>query len=124
MVKLVYVLRRRGDLGRDEFQAYWSARHAEVVRRHADALGIRRYVQSHTGYDQLNARVPGARGAMLEPYDGVAEVWWESLDDLQNRLASAAGDTAARALYEDERHFIDFTRSAMWLADEHVVIGS
>jgi uncharacterized protein (TIGR02118 family) len=122
MVKLMYALRRRADLSRDEFQRYWHGQHAPLVRRHAAALGIRRYVQVHTAYDEATRALPGVRGPMAEPYDGVAELWWDSLDDLAARLATPAGIEGARALADDERAFIDFARSSMWLADERVVI--
>ena len=48
MIKLVFCLRRLPTLSASEFQRYWHDNHAELVRRHADALGIRRYTQSHT----------------------------------------------------------------------------
>jgi hypothetical protein len=44
MLKLVFTVRRREDLTREEFQSYWRERHAPLVRRHADTLRIRRYV--------------------------------------------------------------------------------
>jgi len=48
MLHLIFCLRRLPHLSRDEFQRYWRERHAPVVRAHAAALGIRRYVQAHT----------------------------------------------------------------------------
>ena len=58
MIKLVFALRRRGDLSRDEFQRYWREHHAPLVRSHAEVLGIRRYVQVHTLPDELHAPHP------------------------------------------------------------------
>jgi uncharacterized protein (TIGR02118 family) len=123
MLKLMYALRRRPEMTREAFQEYWRSQHAPLVRSHAAALGIRRYVQVHTAYDEVSRALPGARGAMGEPYDGVAELWIDGLEDLAKRMATQAGLDAARALLEDERAFIDFGRSAMWLADEHVIIA-
>jgi uncharacterized protein (TIGR02118 family) len=123
MVKLMYALRRRPEMTREAFQEYWRTRHAPLVRSHAAALGIRRYVQVHTAHDEVSRALPGARGRMGEPYDGVAELWIDGLEDLARRMATQAGLDAARALLEDERAFIDFERSAMWLADEHVIIA-
>src|SRR5919112_4185036 len=48
VVKLVFCLRRRGDLSREEFQRYWRETHAPLVRERSPVLGIRRYVQVHT----------------------------------------------------------------------------
>jgi hypothetical protein len=56
MIKIVFCLRRRSDLSREQFQAYWLTQHAPLVRSHADALGIRRYVQVHSIDDAITRR--------------------------------------------------------------------
>ena len=121
MVKLSFVLRRKAGLTREEFQRYWREVHAPLVASHARALGIRRYVQTHTLDAPANAALRTSRGGP-EEYDGVAELWWDSLEALQAATASEAGIAAGRALLEDERRFIDLTQSPLWLAEENVVI--
>jgi uncharacterized protein (TIGR02118 family) len=121
MVKLSFVLRRKAGLTREEFQRYWREVHAPLVASHARALGIRRYVQTHTLDGPANAALRASRGGP-EEYDGVAELWWESLESLQAATASEAGQAAGRALLEDERRFIDLAQSPLWLAEENVVI--
>lgn len=124
MLKLIFCLRRLPHLSPEEFQDYWLNRHGPLVRSHAQTLRIRRYVQSHT--DLTNARLTGAVRASREapePFDGVAELWW---DDVQSFVAGAAtpeGREAARLLLDDERKFIDHARSPLWVAREHVVVG-
>jgi len=123
VIKIVFCLRRRSDLSREEFQTYWRSTHAPLVTAHADALGIRRYVQVHSIDDAVSAAVAGGRHSP-EPFDGVAELWLDSLDALMAAGSSQAGRTAAAALFEDEGRFIDFARSPLFLAEEHVVIGA
>lgn len=124
MLKLIFCLRRLPHLSPEEFHDYWLNNHGPLVRSHAQTLRIRRYVQSHT--DLTNARLTEAVRASREapePFDGVAELWW---DDVQSFVAGAAtpeGREAARLLLEDEREFIDHARSPLWLAREHVVVG-
>jgi EthD domain-containing protein len=48
LIKLVFTLRRREGMTREEFQRYWREQHAPLVQRHASTLGIRRYVQTHS----------------------------------------------------------------------------
>ena len=48
MIKLSFCLRRLPQLSREEFQRYWFDTHGPLVRKHAEALRIRRYVQTHT----------------------------------------------------------------------------
>ena len=117
MLKLVFCLRRLPHLSRDEFQRYWRETHAPLVRRHATALAIRRYVQLHTLDDPLNEALRASRGGP-EPYDGIAELWWESRDALQAAIASPEGNRAGEELLADERRFIDLARSPLFIAAE------
>jgi uncharacterized protein (TIGR02118 family) len=123
MIKIVFCLRRRPELSREEFQTYWRTTHAPLVRSHGDALGIRRYVQVHSIDDAISTAVAGSRHSP-EPFDGVAELWLDSLDALVAAGSSDAGRAAAAALLEDERHFIDLEHSPLFLAEEHVIIDS
>ncbi len=123
MLKLVFPLRRLPTLSREQFQKYWYETHGPLVRQHAQALRIRRYVQLHTLDDPINAALRESRGAQ-EPYDGVAELWWESRDDLEAALGTPEAQEAARALLEDEERFIDLARSALWLGTERPIIAS
>lgn len=122
MIKLVFALRRRPELSREAFQRYWIEQHAPLVRRHAAALQIARYVQAHSLDHPMNALLRAGRGGP-EPFDGVAELWWESLETLQAATATPAGQTAGAALLEDERRFIDLAHSPLWLCEEREVIG-
>jgi len=121
MIKLVFCLRRRPELSREEFQRYWYETHAPLVRKHAEALGIRKYIQVHSTSHPMNQAIQASRGAPDE-YDGVAELWFDSLEAMAaNRSPEAAA--AGAALLEDEAKFIDLARSPLWFAEERAVIG-
>lgn len=122
MIKLVFCLRRRSELTPEEFRRYWRAEHAELVKQHGAALRIRRYSQSHTVVDKRVAASLAVRGSAVEPYDGVAELWWDSVEDLLEAGATKEGRTAGRALLEDERTFIDLANSPIFYSEEHVII--
>ena len=121
MIKLVFPLRRLPSLSRAEFQRYWFDVHAPLVRSHAAALGIRRYVQVHTLPDAVNAAVRTSRGAP-DDYDGVAELWYDSLEALGAAVVTEEGRAASAALLEDERNFIDHAASPIWFAEERPII--
>ncbi|HEY7650417.1 MAG TPA: EthD domain-containing protein [Methylomirabilota bacterium] len=121
MVKLTFCLRRLPHLSREEFQRYWLDVHGPLVRAHAPALGIKRYVQVHTDASTLGDAVRKVRGAP-EPFDGVAELWWESAEDLRAAGATAEGRAAGAALLEDERRFIDLGRSPLSFGTEHEIV--
>jgi uncharacterized protein (TIGR02118 family) len=124
MIKLVFSLRRRPEMTREEFQAYWRDQHAPLVARHAEALRIRRYVQTHARASEVAAAQSAARGSEPDVYDGQAELWWDSLDDVVAAVSTAAGQQAAGELLEDERRFIDLAQSPLWIGEEHVVVDS
>lgn len=121
MVKLVFVIRRLPELSREEFQEYWYEKHGPLVREHAPALGIKRYVQTHTVETPLDEGLREGRGGP-EPFDGIAELWWESVEALGAAVATPEGGRAAAALLEDERRFIDLERSPLWLCQERAVV--
>jgi uncharacterized protein (TIGR02118 family) len=122
MIKLSFCLHRLPHLNRDAFQDYWRDTHAPLVKRHRKALRIRRYVQCHAITNALNDLIRAGRTAP-EMYDGVAELWWESLDDLEAAMASPEGQAAGLELLEDERKFIDLARSPLWFGTEFEVFG-
>jgi uncharacterized protein (TIGR02118 family) len=123
MLKLVFTLRRREDMTREEFQRYWRDQHAPRVAKHADTLRIKRYVQVHARDTDLDEAVSAQRGTPLRHFDGVAELWWESMDDLMAAYGSEEGQAASQELLEDERRFIDLASSPLWLGEENVVVA-
>ncbi len=122
MIKITFCLRRKEGMTLDEFQAYWRETHAPLVRERAEALRIRRYVQLHTRLNEVTKAIGTARGAP-EPFDGVAELWFDSLEDLQAAGATPDGRAAAKDLFEDEQNFIDFANSPIWVGEEYEVVG-
>ena len=124
MIKIVFMLRRREGTTREEFQRYWREEHAELVKRHAELLRIRRYVQTHARDTDLDHAIAESRGSEPRQYDGVAELWWDSIDDLMQAASSEAGQAAQQALLQDESRFIDLANSPVWLGEEIAVVGA
>ncbi len=117
---VIFCLRRLPHLSRQEFQRYWREQHAPLVSGHAAALGIRRYVQCHAIDHPVADAAAAARGGP-EPYDGVAELWFDA-DLLAQGVATEGGRAAAKELLEDERRFIDLAHSPLFVAEDKVVI--
>jgi uncharacterized protein (TIGR02118 family) len=121
VIKLTFAVRRRTDIDPAEFHSYWRDQHGPLVRSLRPALGIRRYVQTHRLETPLNDVLRASRSA-LEPFDGVAELWWDDIDALVAATSSPDGSAAARTLLEDEARFIDLEHSALWLGEEIEII--
>jgi uncharacterized protein (TIGR02118 family) len=120
VIKVVMAIRRRDDVAPAEFHRYWREEHGPLARRLLEPLSLRRYVQTHTLETDLNAQLAAARGT-IGAFDGVAELWWDSLDDLLAALGSEEGQRANAALAEDEARFIDLERSSLFLTEEQVI---
>lgn len=118
MIRLVFVLRRKSGMSRQDFQEYWKNVHGPLVAQHSTTLAIHRYIQLHTLDDPINEGLANARGGMEPEYDGVAELWWKSPDDFA-AFGTEAGQAAALQLLEDEKNFIDLPNSPLWFAHEH-----
>lgn len=121
MIKLVYCLRRKPGMTWDEFSTYWHDVHAPLVAERAEALGIERYVQVRTADNPaIHAAFQARNGGSPEPFDGVAELWFD--DDALTRPQSPEAAKAGQDLLEDEANFIDLPRSPMWFAQEWQVV--
>jgi len=81
-----------------------------------------RYIQVHTDHGPFLEKLRAFRGSP-EPYDGVAEIWYESGKALETLGHDPAASAASRLLYEDEKRFVDSTRSPIWFGEEHSIIG-
>jgi len=125
MIKMIYSVRRLPGVSHEDFHTYWLETHGPMVKERARAMKVKRYIQSHTIPDTdempLNKTVQESRGCE-EPYDGAAALWWGSLEDLAAGASSPEGGTAAQELLEDEKNFIDFSRSSIFFCEEHVVV--
>jgi len=119
MIKLTFCLVRAPHLTREAFQKYWLETHAPLVASVRDALRIRRYVQLHSLPAEVSEPLRQTRGGP-EGFDGVAELWWDSFEDMATRDPAAA--EAGRLLLEDERKFIDLAKSPLWWGEEKVII--
>jgi uncharacterized protein (TIGR02118 family) len=84
-VKLIALLKARPGMSRDEFARRWVEGHAPLTLRFRNLKGYRINVRIEE-YQELEGEVP---------YDGTAELWWDSLEEMQ---ADFASDEAAKAV--------------------------
>lgn len=122
MIKLVYYIRRRPDLGFEQFSDYWSGPHADLVRRHAQVLHIERYVQSHAMHPEINA-VLASRRVPTHPFDGIAELYFRDAEAMMAPLTSEAAAAAQREIAEDEANFVDSANSHAFVTVEQVIVA-
>lgn len=122
LVKLYYVLHHHIEQSLEEAQFYWRVSHGPKVRQVGQAIRTIRYIQVHRLDDKLNSAFAEARGIEEALYFGHAELWLDRAEMLTS-FSAPEGIAALEALIEDERGFIDFSRSALWLTKEHIFIN-
>jgi uncharacterized protein (TIGR02118 family) len=96
MVHLVEFVKRKAGMEVEAFQCHWREIHGPLG---AKIPQVRRYVQCHV-------RPAAYRDGRQPPYDGVAEVWFDSTAAMRE----SATTPEYRAVRADEPNFIDTTR--------------
>jgi uncharacterized protein (TIGR02118 family) len=105
MIKIVLLLHRRPDLSVEDFRRHWHEVHRPLLER---LPGLRRLVLNHV--------LPGPDGA-APPFDGIAEDWFDSVEDMQAAFASPE----AQAVTADVVTFLDMSRFQILTVAEHEV---
>ena len=114
MIKVSIFLTRRSDLTHDEFVDYWTQRHTPLIAElPPGAVQVSRYVQLLPTEDEI----PGVATA---DYDGVAELWVDSVDDAAEWFTS---ETYATVIAVDEENFLDRAKTRFLYAHETMVFG-
>jgi len=106
VIKLVYCITKKPGLTDQEFFHYWLDIHGPIGAR---IPGLRKLVQSH--------RLTVASDNHQPDYDGVAELWF---DDMPS-LLSARQSPEWKISTHDEANFVDHTKVAYLITEEHVV---
>lgn len=120
MIKLVVEVWKKPKMSFHEFTLRWRDRHGALVKHHASAMGFVRYVQSHKQPSEAIETFTKERGFQSPP-DGLSELWWQSIEEMQRALASPEGQVASAELEADERQFCDTRKLSAFLAVEETV---
>ncbi len=85
MIKLIALLKRKPGMTREEFAKRWVEEHTTISR---NLPGLRGY--------RINIATPRQpEGSAQEPpYDGTAEMWWDSIDDMEASFDTELGQRA------------------------------
>ncbi|MCS6835406.1 MAG: EthD family reductase [Anaerolineae bacterium] len=84
MIKMVALVKKLPHLSREEFIQRWVEDHTKLSK----VLGMKGY--------RINVALEPQPGGHVPPYDGTAEIWWESVEFMQAALASPENDIAAK----------------------------
>jgi uncharacterized protein (TIGR02118 family) len=106
VIKVLFVVHKRSDLGTEEFRRYWKEKHGPIA---AKMPGLRKYVQNHVVLDP----------SQDEPaYDGIAELHFDSVEAFQAALASPEG----QATFADVQNFVEPNKLYAGVVEEVAII--
>jgi len=113
MVKLIICAARKAGTTHEEFSVYWREKHGPLVKSVAEfARHVRKYVQCHL--------VEGtAPFGIACDYDGVAELWFDSVDEAANAFSEPKYLEIIRS---DELKFVDPQKCISFMTEELQVI--
>lgn len=83
-IKLIALLKARPGMSREEFARRWLDEHAPLALRFPTLAGYRINIAIED-YQEIEGDLP---------YDGTAELWWNSLEDMQSDFASPEAQAA------------------------------
>ena len=107
MYKMIFGAKRKPGMPMEEFRAYWLGPHAEKARK---VPGIKRYVIN------LLADLGGSGREM--PYDGFAEIWFNSPEDM--RLSARSPEI--KVVLADEVNLFDLSTRWSVIVEENIMI--
>ncbi len=123
MIKISYLMRRLPHLSLEEFQSRWSEEHPQCAPEDAfSTMGVKRYVQVLPLETEARSLVIGPRTGLVEPFDGIAELYVESIDALESIWSTEKVKEYIEIFFKDEQNFVDWTRSTILVSNENIVM--
>jgi uncharacterized protein (TIGR02118 family) len=109
MIKYIICATRKAGITREEFSAYWRDQHGPLVKSVPEFMRhVRKYVQCHI----VEGAIPlGTAGA----YDGVAELWFDSVEEL---VTAFNEPRYLEIIRPDERKFVDLNKCISFVTEE------
>jgi uncharacterized protein (TIGR02118 family) len=116
MVKVSVLLKRRPGMSAAEFHRYWKDVHGPLLLGTPELMHhVRRYVQCHSIAESFSG-TPGA----ASPFDGIAELWGDSVDDVRRGLAEPR---YLERIRPDEEKFLDLPNCVFMVTEEFPLKG-
>jgi uncharacterized protein (TIGR02118 family) len=113
MIKYIICATRKAGMTHEAFSAYWRHHHGPLVKSVPEFTRyVRKYVQCHP----VGGAVPlGAAGA----YDGIAELWFDSVEDLVKAFHEPR---YLEVIRPDELKFVDLSKCISFITEEVAVV--
>lgn len=113
MITLIVAAKRKAGMSREEFEDHWLNRHAPLVLSVPEfARHLKRYALYPLADD---GEAPGL--GSLPGYDGVGQLWFESVDKMMEAFSEPK---YLELIRPDEEMFLDRDACLTFVTQEHV----
>jgi uncharacterized protein (TIGR02118 family) len=109
MIKSFTLGKRKPGLTQEEYLVYLKEKHGPLAAKVIP--GLRKYAQNH----------PIILSGFEPEFDNITEMWWDSVEALQNYLNWRQSEEA-KVLIEDEKKFSDPSKRIRFFALEHIIV--
>ena len=113
MIKNIALLKRKEGMSREDFIAYYENKHVPLIL--SLLPGIAKYVRNFLSDDGKRYMFPNASPI---DFDVVIEIWIKDQQAYERFTAEAAKPDVMAAIMADEAHFLDSSRSRMFVVEE------
>lgn len=83
-IKLIALLKANPGVSKEEFKRHWLEDHAPLSLKFKNLKGYRINIVTDV-YQEIQGELP---------YDGTAELWWDSVEEMKEDFSSEAADKA------------------------------
>ena len=109
MVKLIICVMRKAGMSRKDFDTYWQDQHGPLVKSVPEFMRhVRKYVQCHIVEDSVPL-------GTVAGYDGVAELWFDSPDEITRAFNEPR---YLELIRPDELKFVDLPKCISFVTKE------
>lgn len=113
MIKIVRFVKKRKDLTMEEFRNYWLTKHSELEKMVVEKTTVRRITASFATGE--------LKGGKELPFDGLAEIYFDSVEDMNVFYASEIHKTGV--MRKDEVNFVEMTADPVRVVTEEFVVA-
>jgi uncharacterized protein (TIGR02118 family) len=111
MIKVSILLKRKPEMSPADFHRYWKDVHGPMVLGVPELMRyVRKYVQCHS-VAEIFSDTPG----VASQFDGIAELWGDSIDDIKRALAEPK---YLEVIRRDEEKFLDLANCVFMVTEE------
>ncbi len=121
MFKVIACVFKKEELSVEAFREHWMGTHRDLLLKYQDVLHITKHVQMIPEHGPLQAGLDGM-WSKAPVCDGIDETTFDSEEAFRSLSKNAEAAEALKILKEDERKFVDHSKTFGWIVKDGAII--